>query len=129
MLQEADDPLLGNLREKRPDIGVEYVVHLLAADPDDERIQRIVLAAFWSEPIREPEEVFLVDRAQHRRRGSLDDFIFKSRNRERALAPIFLRNVTPTGWRRPVRSPFDPRMQVLNPAIKVPLVGLPCHTI
>src|ERR1035437_3860686 len=45
MLQEADDPLLGNLREERSDVGVEYKIHLLAADPDDERIQRIVLAA------------------------------------------------------------------------------------
>lgn len=54
VLQEADDPLLGNFREERPDVGVEYVVHLLAADPDDERIQRIVLAAFRPEPIREP---------------------------------------------------------------------------
>jgi hypothetical protein len=42
MFQDADDPFLGNFREKRPDIGVEDEVHLLAADPDD---QRIVLAA------------------------------------------------------------------------------------
>jgi hypothetical protein len=47
----------------------------------------MVLAAFRSEPIREPEEVFLVDRAQHRRRGSLDDFVFESRDRERSLLP------------------------------------------
>ena len=33
MLQEADDPLLGDLREERPDVGVEYVVHLLAVIP------------------------------------------------------------------------------------------------
>jgi hypothetical protein len=52
VLQEADDPLLGNLREERPDVGVEYEVHFLAADPDDQRVQRIVLAAFRPEPIR-----------------------------------------------------------------------------
>jgi len=33
VLQEADHPLLGDLREERPDIGVEYEVHLPAADP------------------------------------------------------------------------------------------------
>ena len=129
VLKEADNPLLGNLREERPDISVEYEVHLLAADPDDERIQRIVLTAFWSEPIREPEEVFLVDRAQHRSHGSLDDFVFEGRNRERTLAAVFLRNVAPAGRQRPVRSAFDLRMQVLDPAIKVPFVGLPCHAI
>ena len=52
VLQEADDPLLGNLREERPDVGVENVVHLSAADPDDQRIQRIMLAASWPEPVR-----------------------------------------------------------------------------
>ena len=80
MLQEADDPLLGNFREERSDVGVEYVVHLLAADPDDERIQRIMLAALWSESIREPEEILLMDRAQHSSHGSLDDFVFESRH-------------------------------------------------
>src|SRR6202023_1724594 len=61
MLQEADNPLLGNFREERSDVGVQYVVHFLAADSDDHCIQRIVLAAVWSEPIREPEEILLVD--------------------------------------------------------------------
>src|SRR5271157_3814891 len=77
----------GNFREERPDIGVEYVVHLLAADPDDERIQRIVLTALGSESIREPEEVFLVDRAQHRRRGPLDDFVFRAATASGRLLP------------------------------------------
>ena len=63
MFQEADNPLLGNLREERADVGVEYMVHLLVADPDNKRVQRIVLAAFGSEPVRESEEIFLVDRA------------------------------------------------------------------
>src|ERR1035441_1907667 len=119
MLQEADDPLLGNFGEERSDVGVEYVVHLLAADPDDERVQRIMLAALWSESIREPEEILLMDRAQHSSHGSLDDFVFESRDRERALAAVFLRNIAPTGRQRPIGSAFDPRVQVLNPSIKV----------
>src|SRR5208337_3914272 len=40
VFEEADDPLLGNFREERPDIGVEYEIHLLAADDDDQRVQR-----------------------------------------------------------------------------------------
>jgi hypothetical protein len=36
-----------------------------------------VRAAPGPEPIREPEEVFLVDRAQHRSRGPLDDLDLK----------------------------------------------------
>src|SRR6202045_4945576 len=97
MLQEANNPLLGNFREERSDVGVEYVVHFLAADSDDHCIQRIVLAAVWPKSIREPEEILLVDRAQHRCHCSLDDFVFERRDRERALASVFLRNVAPTG--------------------------------
>jgi hypothetical protein len=43
--QEADHPFLGDFREERPDIGVQYETHLLAADPDEECVQRIMLAA------------------------------------------------------------------------------------
>src|ERR1051325_8990764 len=77
VLQEADDPLLGNFREERPNVGVENEVHLPAADPDNQRVQRIMLAAPWPEPIREPEEIFLVDHAQHGRRGPLEDLVFQ----------------------------------------------------
>ena len=63
--------------EKRPDIGVEYVVHLPAVDPDDQGIQRIVWSASGSKPVGEPEEVFLVDRVQHQHRRALDDLVFQ----------------------------------------------------
>src|SRR6201987_2493346 len=84
---------------------------------------------FWPKSIREPEEILLVDRAQHRCHGSLDDFVFERRDRERALASVFLRNVAPTGRQRPVRSCLDPRVQCLDPTIEVLLVGLPCHAV
>ena len=70
-----------------------------------------------------------MDRAQHRCRGSLDDFVFEGCNRERALAAVFLRNIAPTRWQRPIRSAFDLRVQFLDPAIQVLLVGLPYHAI
>jgi hypothetical protein len=124
MFEEADHPILGDFREERSDVGVEYEVHFSAGDPDDQGIQRIVLAASRSEPIREPEEVFLVDRAQHRRR-SLDDLVFESRDRERALAAVLLRNVAPPGRQRPVCSPVDLRVKVIDPAIEVLLVIRP----
>ena len=48
------------------------------------------------------------------------------RLRERRPATI---SVAPTGRQRPVCPAFDPRVQVLNLAIKVPFVGLPCHAV
>jgi hypothetical protein len=88
-----------------------------------------VLAASRSEPIREPEEVFLVDRAQQRSHCSLDDFVFEGGNREWAFTTILLRNVAPTGWLRPIRSGFDPGVQVLDTMFEALLVGLPRHPV
>jgi hypothetical protein len=56
-------------------------------------VQRIVLAALGPEAIRKTKEIFLVDRTQQGDSGSLDDFVFESSDRERALPAIRLRNV------------------------------------
>src|SRR6202040_1327581 len=87
---KPDEPLLAHRVEERADVGVQYPVHLGAGDPDQERIHRIVCAASGPEPIREPEELFLVDRAQHRSRGPLDDLVLKGGDRDRALPTIRL---------------------------------------
>jgi len=98
MSQEADEPLLRHFVEERSDVGVQYVVHLLAANSNRKGIQRIMLAALGSEPIREPEEVFLVDRVQRRSGCPLDDLVLQSSNRERALSAIRLWNVLSPRW-------------------------------
>jgi Transposase domain (DUF772) len=64
--------------EERSDVGVQYRVHFRAVDPDTERVQRIMRAPPGSESIREPEEVFLVDRVEQRDRRPLDDFVLQS---------------------------------------------------
>src|SRR6516164_1892177 len=88
MLYEADEPFLVHRVEERADVGVQYEVHLSAFDPDHERVHRIMRAAPRPESIREPEEVFLVDRVEHRCRRPLDDLVFQRSNSERALSSI-----------------------------------------
>ena len=78
-----------------------------------------------SKSVREPEKVFLVDRVQHRNRGPLDDLVLKGRDRGRALPPIRLRNAPSPGRQGAIRSPLDPCVQILDPAIEVGLVVLP----
>jgi hypothetical protein len=63
------------------DVGVQYEVHLRAGDANHQRVQRVMLIAFRSEPIRELEELFLVDHAQHCRRRPLHDLIFEGDER------------------------------------------------
>src|SRR5215467_3895839 len=124
MLKEPDEPVLAHRVEERSDIGVQNEVHLPAGDPDTKRIHRIMRAAPRSESIREPKEVFLVDRVQHRSRRPLDDLVLQSGNRERALPSVRLGYIDPPRRRRPIRSPVDPRMQVLKLALEVCFVGL-----
>jgi hypothetical protein len=52
-------------------------------------------AAPGPESIREPEEIFLVDRVEHRRRRPLDDFVLQRSNGEGTLSSIRLWNVDP----------------------------------
>src|SRR5713226_4120396 len=114
MLQEADQPLLVDLVEERSDVGVQYEAHLLAVDSDAERIQRIVRATPRPEPIRDAEEVLLVDRVQQRDHSPLDNLVLQGRNRERALPAIRLGYVDPSAWPRPIRSALDPVVQIFE---------------
>jgi len=95
MLHEPDEPFLVHRVEERLDVGVQYPAHLLAVDPDTERIQRIVRAASRPEPVRDSEEVFLVDRVQQRDHRPLDDLVLQGRNRERALPAVRFGYVDP----------------------------------
>ena len=66
--------------EKASVIGIENPVHLPSLDTHHKRVERIMLAALRPESIREPEEVFLVDRIEHRYHCSLENFIFQRRD-------------------------------------------------
>src|SRR3954454_13427682 len=96
-----------------------------AGDPDHQRVQRVVLAAPGPEAVREPEEVLLVDRVQHRHRRLLDDLVLQGGDRQGPLPAVRLGYVPSPGRQGPVRSPADPRVQRLDPAIEVRLVGPP----
>ncbi len=59
----------------------------------------------------------------------MDDLVLKRGDRERALAAIRFRNIPPPRWLRPVCSSMYPLVQILDPAIKIGLVGLPRQPI
>jgi hypothetical protein len=86
-------------------------------------------SASGSEPVREPEEVFLVDGVQHHDGGAPDDLVFQGGDRRRPLSPVHFRYVRPAGRLGPVRSAMDPSMQIDEPWLKVCLVVVPRHAI
>ena len=129
MLQEANQPFLTDFIEERSDVGVQYPAHLPAVDPDTERIQRIVRAASRPESVRVSEEIFLVDRVQQRDHRPLDDLVLQGRDRERALSAVRLGYVHSPGRQCPKRSPLDPVIQLLEPALEACLVVRPRQSI
>ena len=93
---------------------IEHPVHFLRQQSRVERVQRLMLAAPWPEPVREAEEVRFVDGVQHLDRGALDDLVFQRRHSERSLPPVGLGDVHPTHRLRSVRSSLQPFGEVLE---------------
>src|SRR6266478_6490194 len=114
VLDEFHQPFVGKPIEKVANIQIEHPVHLSRQQSRIERVQRLMLASPWPEPIRESEKIRFVDSVQHFDRRALDDFVFQRRNSERPLPPIGLGNVHPTYWLRSVRSSLPPMGEVLE---------------
>lgn len=88
-----------------------------------------MLAALGSEPIREPEELLLVDRLQDRSNGALDDLVFQRRDPERSVLPVRLRDIRPAAGQCSVHTSMEPVVQVHEPFLDVDLVIAPCEEL
>ena len=101
----------------------------LLQDSDMESVQRIVLASSRPEPIGEADEVFLVDRLQHRHDRLLDDLVLQAPDAQRALGAVRLRNVAPLGRARSIAAFVNPFVQVFEFIVEIFSVGLPRHAV
>src|SRR5467141_3261859 len=117
MLNELHKPFVGKSIEKAFDVQIEHPVHFLRQQSRVQRVQRLMLATPWSEPVRKIEKVRFVDSIQHLDRRALDDFVFQRRDPERSLPPVGLRDKHSTHRLRSVRSSLQPFGKVL----KIPL--------
>src|SRR6266571_2511239 len=112
MLDELHYPPVIDGPEKVTDVGVEHPVHLPRQQSRIERVQRVVWATLRPKPVREAEEVDLVDRVQHVDRRALDELVFQRGNAQRPLPPVGLRDVRPFDRLRSIRSALQPSGQV-----------------
>src|SRR3990167_161540 len=83
--QKHQHPFMVDLIKERRDIRIQYPVYLLTLQRDRQRIQRIVLAASRSKPIRESQEVLFIDRIQNGNNRLLYDLVLQRGNAKRAL--------------------------------------------
>src|ERR1700686_4250829 len=100
--------------KKAPDIRVQHPVHLLPINPGVESVQRIVLAAPWSESIREAKKILLVDGLQNVHDRLLDDFVLQTQNAEWPLGAVRLRDVCPFGRPGSIAAPMHSLVQVFQ---------------
>jgi hypothetical protein len=98
-------------------------------DSDAKRIQRVVRAAPRPEPVRDAEEVLLIDHVQQRDHRPLDNLVLQRGDRERALPSIRLGYVDPPARQRPIRSPMNSVVQIRELALEVRVVVLPRQPI
>src|ERR1700732_3009857 len=114
VLNELHKPFVREAIEKAFDVQIEHPVHFLRKQSRVQRIQRLMLASPWSEPVREAEKVRFVNGVQHLDRRALNDFVFQRGNSERSLPPVGLRDIHPTHRLRSVRSSLQPFREVLE---------------
>jgi len=84
-----------------------------------------MLTAPGSESVRTSEEVFLVDRIEHRDHRFLDDLVFQSGNPQGTLLAPRLRYEPSPDGQRPVGATLDPCVQVLEVALQSRHIVLP----
>jgi hypothetical protein len=88
-----------------------------------------VRVAPWPEPVREAQEVRLVDGVEHSDDGPLDDLVLQRGDAGRPQPPVRLRDIRPPRRPRLVAPAANPVMQVPEVARQVLPVVLPRHPV
>src|SRR5467141_3459036 len=125
MLNKLDQPFVGKPIEKTFNVQIKHPVNFLRQQSRVQRIQRLMLTAPWSEPVRKIEKVRFIDGIQHLDRRTLDDFVFQRRDSERSLPPVGLWYVHPTHRLRSVRSSLQPFGKILEISLQLLAVVSP----
>src|SRR5258706_14458988 len=131
VLDELHQPFVGTPIEKTFNVKIEHPVHFSRQQSRVERIQRLMLASPWPEPVRKTEKIRFVYGVHHLDRCTLDDFVFQRCHSERSLPPVGLGDIHPTHRLRSVRSSLQPFGKVLEIPLQLLAVvppRLPVHT-
>ncbi len=129
MLHELEHPPVGNGIEKSPNVCIKNVVHVLPRERVRERVQRLMLAASRTKPIRKAQKVFLVNRVEDGDHGLLDDLVLQCRNPQRTLPPVAFRDIRSSRGLRSIRPPVDPAVQIDKSTFPPGLILLPREAV
>jgi site-specific DNA recombinase len=125
VLEELLQPFVVDVVKEPTDVSIEHPVHLLPHESHPERVQRIMLAASGPKPIREAQEVDLVDLVKYPHHNLLDDLVLQGRDAQRSLSSVGLRDEDATRRLRPVGTFVDPAIEIAEPIFEASFVLLP----
>src|SRR5262249_42331697 len=77
MLEKLPQPRMIKLTEKVADIRIKHPAHRLAADPDHQRVQRIMRTTLGPKPIRETPEIHLVHGIEYLDQRPLNNLVLQ----------------------------------------------------
>ena len=108
---------------------IQHPVHLLARDPDVQRVQCIVLAAPWPESVRKAQKVLFPDLVENRPYRVLDDFVFQRRDSQWSLPSIGFRDPDSPRRLRSICPAMDSPVQVAQSRLQVFSIFFPRHSV
>jgi hypothetical protein len=129
MLEEFDEPFVGQCVEKAPNVAIQHIVHPPPRERDRERVQGVVRTTPRPKPIGETPKVLLVNLSQDGHHGLLDNLILQGRDPQGALSPIGFRDVHSPRGLRPIRPAVDSAMEIGEPIVQAGLIRLPSQAI
>src|SRR5665213_1849445 len=112
VFEETDEPVMIHRIKERPEVSVDDEVHGRSRDRVRKRVERIVLPSAGTKSVREPEEIFLIDRVENFDHRALDDFVLQRRDAERSFTSIRLGDHPSPRWKCSIRSALNTAMQV-----------------
>ena len=111
--------------EEAADVRVEHPVRPLLDDDRRERVQGVVRRPPGAEAVRETQKRSFVDGLQDHAHGLLHDLVLQSRNSNRPLPPIRVRDMHPSHGKRVVAAAVDPVLQVREASFEMLAVLAP----
>src|SRR5207253_11172299 len=94
------------------DVHFHHTLHRPPAYHSVDFMQRVVCTSSRAKSVGTVEKVLLEDRVEQRYRGLLHDLVFKGRDRDWSLAPIFLVDIDPAQRLRTIRPALQHLMQL-----------------
>src|SRR6202041_3562850 len=98
LLDETVHPIVVHRIKEGADICVDDPIHGRVANPNPQRVQRVMLAAPRPKSVAKAEKLLLVYRVEYLDHRPLKNLVFDRRDSQRSLAAIRLRNHPAPRW-------------------------------